>query len=73
MSSMGAFLLSAGTKEGKRYSLQNSRIMIHQPLSGAQGGQTDIGIQVQAPFSFFHLIFCINILFVSNSLYTMII
>lgn len=42
--SMGAFLLSAGTK-GKRYSLPNSRIMIHQPLGGAQGGQTDIDIQ----------------------------
>ncbi|XP_028226327.1 ATP-dependent Clp protease proteolytic subunit 5, chloroplastic-like isoform X2 [Glycine soja] len=41
--SKGAFLLSAGTK-GKRYSLPNSRIMIHQPLSG-QGGQTDIDIQ----------------------------
>ncbi|KGN52860.1 ATP-dependent Clp protease proteolytic subunit 5, chloroplastic [Cucumis sativus] len=42
--SMGAFLLSAGTK-GKRYSLPNSRIMIHQPLGGAQGTQTDIDIQ----------------------------
>ncbi|KAL2236597.1 ATP-dependent Clp protease proteolytic subunit 5, chloroplastic [Sesamum indicum] len=42
--SMGSFLLSAGTK-GKRYSLPNSRIMIHQPLGGAQGGQTDIDIQ----------------------------
>lgn len=42
--SMGAFLLSAGTK-GKRYSLPNSRIMIHQPLGGAQGGQSDIDIQ----------------------------
>ncbi|KAJ7973066.1 ATP-dependent Clp protease proteolytic subunit [Quillaja saponaria] len=42
--SMGAFLLSAGTI-GKRYSLPNSRIMIHQPLGGAQGGQTDIDIQ----------------------------
>ncbi|XP_057979899.1 ATP-dependent Clp protease proteolytic subunit 5, chloroplastic [Malania oleifera] len=42
--SMGAFLLSSGTK-GKRYSLPNSRIMIHQPLGGAQGGQTDIDIQ----------------------------
>ncbi|MCD7448629.1 ATP-dependent Clp protease proteolytic subunit 5 [Datura stramonium] len=42
--SMGAFLLSAGTK-GKRYSLPNSRIMIHQPLGGAQGGQTDVDIQ----------------------------
>lgn len=31
---------------GKRYSLPNSRIMIHQPLGGAQGGQTDIDIQV---------------------------
>uniref|UniRef100_A0A1D1ZF39 ATP-dependent Clp protease proteolytic subunit n=1 Tax=Anthurium amnicola TaxID=1678845 RepID=A0A1D1ZF39_9ARAE len=42
--SMGAFILSAGTI-GKRYSLPNSRIMIHQPLGGAQGGQTDIDIQ----------------------------
>lgn len=42
--SMGAFLLSAGTK-GKRFSLPNSRIMIHQPLGGAQGQQTDIEIQ----------------------------
>ncbi|KAI7984403.1 hypothetical protein LOK49_LG15G00112 [Camellia lanceoleosa] len=41
---MGAFLLSSGTK-GKRYSLPNSRIMIHLPLGGAQGGQTDIDIQ----------------------------
>ncbi|CAN4108908.1 unnamed protein product [Withania somnifera] len=42
--SMGSFILSAGTK-GKRYSLPNSRIMIHQPLGGAQGGQSDIDIQ----------------------------
>eukprot|EP00249_Psilotum_nudum_P005098 c18573_g1_i1 orf=140-1147(+) len=42
--SMGAFLLSSGTK-GKRYSLPNARIMIHQPLGGAQGQQTDIEIQ----------------------------
>ncbi|KAM7481783.1 hypothetical protein LguiB_006366 [Lonicera macranthoides] len=43
--SMGAFLLSAGTK-GKRYSLPNSRIMIHQPIGGAQGSQTEVEIQV---------------------------
>ncbi|KAG4119981.1 hypothetical protein ERO13_D11G113600v2 [Gossypium hirsutum] len=49
--SMGAFLLSAGTK-GKRYSLPNSRIMIHQPLGGAQGGQTDIDIQHVASILF---------------------
>ena len=42
--SMGAFLLSAGAK-GKRMSLPNSRIMIHQPLGGAQGQATDIEIQ----------------------------
>ncbi|KAK4273287.1 hypothetical protein QN277_021717 [Acacia crassicarpa] len=42
--SMGAFLLSAGTK-GKRYSLPNSRIMIHQPLGGGQGTTTDLEIQ----------------------------
>lgn len=44
--SMGAFLLSAGAK-GKRYSLPNSRIMIHQPLGGAQGQATDIAIQAE--------------------------
>ena len=42
--SMGAFLLSSGEK-GKRTSLPNSRIMIHQPLGGAQGQATDIQIQ----------------------------
>ena len=42
--SMGAFLLSCGAK-GKRYALPNSRIMIHQPLGGAQGQATDIEIQ----------------------------
>lgn len=41
--SMGAFLLSSGTK-GKRRSLPNSRIMIHQPLGGAQGEATDLEI-----------------------------
>lgn len=44
--SMGAFLLSAGT-EGKRMSLPHSRIMIHQPLGGAQGQATDIEIQAK--------------------------
>jgi ATP-dependent Clp protease protease subunit len=44
--SMGAFLLSAGAK-GKRLSLPNSRIMIHQPLGGAQGQATDIEIQAK--------------------------
>ena len=44
--SMGAFLLSSGTK-GKRYSLPNSRIMIHQPSGGAQGQSTDIQIQAK--------------------------
>ena len=42
--SMGAVLLAAGTK-GKRFALPNSRIMIHQPLGGAQGQATDIEIQ----------------------------
>lgn len=41
--SMGAFLLSAGTK-GKRMCLPNSEVMIHQPLSGVQGQVTDIQI-----------------------------
>jgi ATP-dependent Clp protease protease subunit len=44
--SMGAFLLAAG-KKGKRMSLPNSRIMIHQPLGGAQGQATDIEIQAK--------------------------
>lgn len=43
--SMGAFLLAAGTK-GKRYATQNSEIMIHQPLSGAQGQATEMMIAV---------------------------
>lgn len=42
--SMGAFLLASG-HQGKRYSLPNSRIMIHQPLGGAQGQAADIEIQ----------------------------
>jgi ATP-dependent Clp protease, protease subunit len=44
--SMGAFLLAAGAK-GKRLSLPSSRIMIHQPLGGAQGQAIDIAIQAQ--------------------------
>lgn len=44
--SMGAFLLSAGTK-GKRYALPHSRIMIHQPLGGYQGQATDIDIHAK--------------------------
>ncbi|MBF1999120.1 MAG: ATP-dependent Clp endopeptidase proteolytic subunit ClpP [Synechococcales cyanobacterium C42_A2020_086] len=44
--SMGAFLLSAGAK-GKRMSLPHSRIMIHQPLGGAQGQAADIEIQAK--------------------------
>ena len=44
--SMGAFLLSAGAK-GKRYSLPNARIMIHQPLGGFQGQATDIEIHAR--------------------------
>lgn len=43
--SMGAFLLGAG-KIGKRYSMPNARIMIHQPLGGASGQAVDIEIQV---------------------------
>jgi len=44
--SMGAFLLSSGTK-GKRYALPHARIMIHQPSGGAQGQSTDIQIQAK--------------------------
>ena len=44
--SMGAVLLAAGSS-GKRYALPNSRVMIHQPLGGAQGQATDIDIQAR--------------------------
>ncbi|HEY1090615.1 MAG TPA: ATP-dependent Clp endopeptidase proteolytic subunit ClpP [Burkholderiaceae bacterium] len=44
--SMGAFLMSAGAK-GKRFALPNSKIMIHQPLGGAQGQATDIEIHAR--------------------------
>lgn len=44
--SMGAFLLAAGEK-GKRFSLPNAKIMIHQPLGGAQGQATDIEIHAR--------------------------
>lgn len=44
--SMGAFLLSSGTK-GKRFALPNSEIMIHQPLGGAQGQASDIAITAE--------------------------
>ena len=45
-SSMGAVLLTAGTK-GKRYALPNARIMIHQPWGGTQGTASDISIQAE--------------------------
>ncbi len=45
-SSMGAILLTAG-KKGKRFALPNSRIMIHQPLSGVQGAAADISIHAK--------------------------
>ena len=44
--SMGAWLLTAGTK-GKRYSLPNARVMLHQPLGGFQGQATDIDIHAK--------------------------
>ena len=49
-SSMGSFLLSAGEK-GKRYSLPNSRIMVHQPSAGFQGQATDIEIHANEVLS----------------------
>ena len=48
--SMGSFLLAAGTK-GKRFSLPNSRIMVHQPSAGFQGQATDIGIHANEVLS----------------------
>ena len=47
---MGAFLLSGGAK-GKRYCLNNSRVMIHQPLSGYQGQASDIEIHAKETLS----------------------
>ena len=44
--SMGAFLLSSGAK-GKRFALPNAKVMIHQPLGGAQGQASDIAIQAK--------------------------
>ena len=49
-SSMGSFLLAAGEK-GKRYSLPNSRIMVHQPSAGFQGQATDIEIHANEVLS----------------------
>ena len=51
--SMGAFLLAAGTK-GKRFSLPNSRVMIHQPLGGFQGQASDIEIHAAEILSMKH-------------------
>ena len=48
--SMGSFLLSSGTK-GKRFSLPNSRIMVHQPSAGFQGQATDIEIHANEVLS----------------------
>jgi len=45
-SSMGAWLLAAGTK-GKRVALSNSRVLIHQPMGGARGQATDVNIQAR--------------------------
>ncbi len=53
--SMGAFLLSCGAK-GKRYALPHARIMIHQPLGGAQGQATDIEIQAKEILRLKHII-----------------
>ncbi len=53
--SMGAFLLSSGAK-GKRYALPHARIMIHQPLGGAQGQATDIEIQAKEILRLKHLL-----------------
>jgi len=53
--SMGAFLLSCGAK-GKRYALPHARVMIHQPLGGAQGQATDIEIQAKEILRLKHII-----------------
>ena len=56
--SMGALLLAAG-EAGKRYSLPNSRILIHQPLGGAQGQATDIDIQAKEILRMREMLNCI--------------
>jgi ATP-dependent Clp protease protease subunit len=53
--SMGAVLLAAGAK-GKRFTLPNSRIMIHQPLGGASGTATDISIQAEEIIRLRHML-----------------
>ncbi len=53
--SMGAFLLSAGTK-GKRLALPNARVMIHQPLGGAKGQATDIEIEAKEILRMKHML-----------------
>ena len=50
LASMGSFLLAAGAK-GKRFSLPNSRIMVHQPSAGFQGQATDIEIHAKEVLS----------------------
>ena len=52
--SMGSLLLTAGAK-GKRYSLPNSKVMIHQPSGGFQGQATDIEIHAKETVSYTHL------------------
>jgi ATP-dependent Clp protease protease subunit len=54
-SSMGALILAAGAKD-KRYSLPHARVMIHQPLGGAQGQATDIDIQAKEIMKIKHTI-----------------
>ena len=61
--SMGSFLLAAGTN-GKRYALPNARIMIHQPLGGAQGKASDIEIAAKEILYFRQLI---NKIFAANT------
>ena len=51
--SMGAFLLSSGTK-GRRFALPHARIMVHQPLGGAQGQASDVEIQAKEILSLRH-------------------
>jgi ATP-dependent Clp endopeptidase proteolytic subunit ClpP len=50
--SMASFLLAAG-KKGKRLALPHSRVMIHQPMGGAQGQAEDIKVRLLYPFSLF--------------------
>ncbi len=70
-SSMGSFLLAAGEK-GKRFSLPNSRIMVHQPSAGFQGQATDIQIHAKEILSLKDCAWSISLILFFHCVYTII-